>query len=135
MELQLRKQAAEELISQRLRAALHQTGADFAAIRLSSDATKAAKENLALVADAYSRGAAPIVQLLDAQNQALVAEFSAANSVYRFIASLMDVERGVGSFNMFTSSKRRGKLLMRLEEYERQRSSEFDRRRENTSNP
>lgn len=127
-ELQLQKQAVEELIAQRLRSSLHQVGADFAAIRLSGDAAKAAQENLKLVTDAYSRGTASIVQLLDAQNQALVAQFSAANSVYRFLATLMDVERGVGSFNLFSSSQKRTKILTRLEQYERRRSRELDAR-------
>lgn len=127
-ELVLQRKAVEEAISLRIRSRLHQAGADFAAIRLSQSAAEAARESLDLVADAYSRGTAPTVALLDAQNEALVAELAAVNSVYQFLATLMQVQRAVGSFELFSEQHQRQRLLERLDGFQQQRASETNAR-------
>ena len=70
-----RLQTDRAIIAQRLeqdvRAALHQAGFSYANIDLTSDAAEASARNLELVTDLYQRGAADIIQLVDAQNQAL----------------------------------------------------------------
>jgi outer membrane protein TolC len=117
------KRAASNQISQRVRTALHQAGASYAAIRLSQDAATAAKENLALVSDAYSRGSASIVVLLDAQNQALVADLAAANASYHFLADLMGVERAMGRFNFFATDADRNAFFERLDRFALKRAA------------
>lgn len=120
-ELMLQKRAVKARIEQRVRSALHRAGASFPAIRLSRAAADAAAGNLELVTDAYSRGQASIIQLLDAQNQALVSDLAAANSVYQFLVDLMEVERAVGRFGFFLGAADRERFFTRLDAFSRSR--------------
>jgi outer membrane protein TolC len=126
----VRSQAAEELagletergalaqrVESRVRSTLHTMGAARANIGLSRDAAEAARNNFDLVRDSYSRGAASIIELLDAQNTALIAELQAANAIYDFLIQLMNVERAAGRFDFFTSAEERNAFFDRLDAY------------------
>ena len=97
----LERDAAAERIAQRSRSALHAAGASRAAIRLSREAADAARNNLDLVTDQYSRGVLDILDLLDAQNAALSSQLAAANAVYDFLVDWMQVERATSTFFFF----------------------------------
>ncbi len=94
----LRRSVAEK-IEQRIRIGLERTRASYPGVRLAEESARAARSNLELVADAYARGALPIVDLLDAQNAALIAEQLAVNAVYDFLTDLMEVERAASRFD------------------------------------
>ena len=111
------RDATRERIEQRIRAALHDIGASYPSIQLSKDAATAAKKNLDLVTDAYSRGAVSILDLLDAQNAALVAEETATNAVFDFLIDLMNLQRSVGRFDFFLDEQELGGWLERLQHY------------------
>ena len=100
-ELRLTRNAVAERVEQGLRTALLQAGASWAGIDLAADAADAARRNLALVSDAYEQGALSILDLIDAQNTALVAEQGAATAVHDFLVDLMDVHRASGRFGLF----------------------------------
>jgi outer membrane protein TolC len=112
-ELRLRLSSTSELVEERIRSAMHTTGASYAGIEQSRLSADAAEQSRVLVEDAYARGAATILDLLDAQNNALIAELTAANAVYQFLIDLMEVERSIG------------KLVLRMSE--REREAFFDR--------
>lgn len=118
--LRFEEKAARDRIEQRIRSSLHTMGGSFASIKLSQSAAAAARKNLELTVDAYSRGVVAILALLDAQNAALVAEQASANAVYDFLADLMEVERSVGSFSFFLSDGEMDELLNRLEAFFRE---------------
>ncbi len=67
--------------------------------------------------DTYRRGAASIIDLLDAQNQALVADEEAANAVYDFLIDLMRVQRAVSRFDFFGSPVETTRFFDRLESF------------------
>jgi outer membrane protein TolC len=126
----VRSQAAEELagveterralaqrVEGRVRVALHTMGAALANIDLSRDAAEAARNNFELTQDSYSRGASSIIDLLDAQNTALIAELQAANAIYDFLIELMKVERAAGRFDFFTTVEDRDAFFDRLDAY------------------
>ena len=115
--LRLQRQAVAERIEQRTRAALHTARSALTAIRLSRDAANAAQANLDVVRDAYSQGTVSILDLLDAQNAALVAELRAATGVYDFLRSLMEVERAAARFDFFLTPQDQADWLTRLELY------------------
>ena len=96
--LRAQRESAAERIEQRIRSALHVMAASYAGIQLSRDAAEAARKNQELTRDAYSQGVVSVIELLDAQNVALVSELAAANSVYDFLVDLMEVERSAGRF-------------------------------------
>ncbi len=101
--LTTQKQAAAQRIEQRIRSALHETGAAYANIRQTRLAADAAGKNLQLIIEEYSFGAVSILNLLDAQASTFSAELRANNAVYDFLIKLMRVERSVGQFYFFAS--------------------------------
>ena len=78
-------------------------------------------ENLDLVTDAYSRGLVSIIELLDAQNAALVADQMAAKAAYDFLIDLMKSQRAIGRMDFFTTQKECEEFLKKLNDYFRQR--------------
>jgi len=115
--LYVQRQAAVERIEQQVRGALYTTRGAYTAIRLSRQAADAAESNYAVVRDAYSRGTASILDLLDAQNAALVAYLRAATAVYDFVRDLMEVERASARFDFFLTPKDQTDWFDRLERY------------------
>ena len=116
-QLRLERQALAERIEQRIRSAVHTAGASYAGIKLSESAALAAHKNLELVKDAYGQGAVSILDLLDAQNAAILAEEGSANAVYDFLIHLMEVERAIGKFYFFCPPEEGEAWFGRLEAY------------------
>ena len=116
-QLRTEREAVSLAVEQEVRRALHGAGASNANIRNSSDAAAAADRNLELITDSYARGVVSIIDLLDAQNQALVAHESAANAVYRFLLDVMRTSRAIGSFYFLLSDDEQDRFFARLEAY------------------
>lgn len=115
--LQAQREALADKIEQRVRSTLHRAGASWAGIGFSRDAAKAAHQNLELVTDAYSRGVVSVIDLLDAQNAALVADLTAANAKYEFLIDIIDVQRASGKFYYLTGTDLEADFLQRLKAY------------------
>jgi len=115
--IQLEKGATSERIEQRMRSALHQASASYPNIHLSRSAARAARRNLDLVTDQYSRGLVSIVDLLDAQNSSLRADQDAENAVYNFLIDWMDVQRATGRFDFFMTPGQREEYFQRVQEF------------------
>jgi len=115
--LMLERGAAAERIEQRVRTALHRAGSSFAGIDLARDAADAARRNYSLVSDAYAEGVATILDVLDAQNTALVSELAAANAVYDFLIDFTDVQRAVGGFVFFMRPDERDAFFEALDRF------------------
>ncbi|MFN3201219.1 MAG: TolC family protein [Bradymonadia bacterium] len=103
MRLKQQRASAKLRVEQRMRAALQTVSASYRGIQLARDAAKAARQNFDLVTDAYGRGAANVIQLVDAQNAALVADQGAANAIFDFLLDYLTAERAVGSFSHLES--------------------------------
>lgn len=116
-ELLVERKATAERVELRIRAALHAANASFQGIELARDAADAAAKNLEVVKDAYARGVVSIIDLLDAQNAALVAEQVAENAIYDFLTDFMNVSRAVSSFGFFTTEEETAELFVRLDAY------------------
>ncbi|APG27960.1 hypothetical protein A7E78_08995 [Syntrophotalea acetylenivorans] len=115
--LYLERQAFSDRFEQRIRSALQRARASHTIIGLSSQGATAARKNLDLVTDAYSRGLVSVIELIDAQNAALVADSLAASAVYDFFIDLMEVQRAVGRFDFFLGPQQREDWFGRLEEF------------------
>ncbi len=99
------------------RASVHQTAASRINIRYAKEAADAAEKTLSMVTDAYTRGTASDVDLIDAQNAALVAQLSSANAAYQFLLDLMDVERAIGFFDFFVEPAEKEAWFQRLDTF------------------
>ncbi len=113
----VQRNAAAERIEQNLRSALHQIKASYPSIQLSREAEVAARKNLKLVTDAYTRGTLTILDLLDAQNAALVAKESATNTIFTFLIDLMNLQRHLGRFDFFLDQTALDDWLDRLRKH------------------
>jgi outer membrane protein TolC len=115
--LQTDRAVIAQRLEQNVRSALHQAGFSYANIELSRDAAEASARNLELVTDLYLRGAADIIQLVDAQNQALLAALAAANALYDFLIDALRVQRASGSFSLEGSEEVRDDFIERLDAF------------------
>jgi outer membrane protein TolC/ABC-type uncharacterized transport system substrate-binding protein len=115
--LRTEREAVAQRIEQRIRSALHETGAAYANIRQTRIAADAAKKNLDLTIEEYSMGTVPIVTLLDAQASAFSAALEANDSVYDFLIKLMRVERSIGQFYFFASQEEVDAIGERFDRY------------------
>ncbi len=97
-QLSLTRASIAERIEERVLASSNLVRASWPGISLSQDASVAADKNLQLVSDSYERGVLSIIDLLDAQNLALVSNQAAANAVFNFLADMMRVQRSSGRF-------------------------------------
>jgi outer membrane protein TolC len=112
--LQVERESVRLSLDQRVRAAMESAASTYAAIALTRDASEAANRNYELVSDAYSRGAADITAVIDAQSAAEQSGESAANAVHDFLLDLMRVERAMGEFGALRSPEDRQAFLERL---------------------
>lgn len=123
LQLELEQQSLREKIEQRIRSALRQAFVSRTSIQLSRIAADAAQRNLDIITDAYSRGAASVINLLDAQNAALTADINAINAVYNFLLDLFRAERAIGRFSFFDTKQDRNAAFDRINRYFQQQKS------------
>jgi len=116
-QLRLQQRAARQKIEEKILNSVHLIRASYPGIELSRDALIAAEKNLELVTDSYSRGIKSIIELLDAQNQALVARQKAANAVYNFMIDIMAVQRSIGQFVLFSEDEKQQAFFQKLDEF------------------
>ena len=113
----LQKYNTEDLIEQRIRNSMFSTDASYPSIKLSRASADAAHRNLNVVTDKYSRGQVDILDLLDAQDQALESDQDAANAVYDFLIDLVAVQRAAGHYDLMLSMEDRSAWFDRLDEF------------------
>ena len=116
-QLLIEREALAQQLEQRVRSALHIAGASNASIKQTRLASEAAQKSLQVVQDAYSQGMVTIIELLDAQNAALITDLAAANSIYDFLIDLMEVERAYGGFNFYSNTELRQQFFARVYEF------------------
>jgi outer membrane protein TolC len=109
--------------------AMYEAGSSYANIELAQEAAAAARENLELVTDAYGRGAVSILDLVDAQREALSANLDAANTVYVYLIDLMHMQRAVGQFDFFVSVRGRKAWFERLDAFFRSNGVSVEKRK------
>jgi outer membrane protein TolC len=115
--LQFEYESVAEKLEQLIRSRLYVVGAAFAAIEQTRLASEAANKSLSVVQDSYAQGMVSILNLLDAQNQALVSGELASNAIFDFIIELMTMERALGKFYLQMSDEDIEGLRDRLEAY------------------
>ncbi len=119
-ELEYQRESVKQRVEQRIRSSLEAANASFLGIELSRAQSRAAAQNYDLVKDSYAAGMVGILDLLDAQNQFLVAQLGEANAVYTYLNDLMLVQRATGRFDFFRSSEERNDFLLRLDQFFKQ---------------
>jgi outer membrane protein TolC len=109
--------AVADAIEARARIVLHRTASSYPSIALSREAASAAEENLAMVADAYARGAVSVTELIDAQDAALEAGLAAADARYGFLADFVGVLRAMSEFDILLDPASREAWYRRVDDW------------------
>jgi outer membrane protein TolC/ABC-type uncharacterized transport system substrate-binding protein len=109
--------SATDGIEARTRAVLHRTASSWPSIDLSREAAEAADENLAMVSDAYARGAVTVTDLIDAQEAALSAGLAATDAKYGFLIDFVSVLRTMGEFEILLDPASREAWYGRVENW------------------
>lgn len=102
---------------QQIRSDLHMLKASYSSIDLSEEAALTAKKSFNMVRENYAKGTRTMSDLLSAQNSSLIADRESANTTYRFMMDLLQLQQDIGSFNLFVEDSEREKLIKRLESY------------------
>ena len=130
LEILARGLIGDRAAEQRIRSALHRAGASYAGIQLARAAAAASRRSLELVTDSYSVGAVSIIELLDAQNAAVLSREAEANAVYEFLIDMLEVERSMGRFYFDVAPAEIDGLFERVDLVFRERGREPPPRRE-----
>ncbi len=109
--------SATDGVEARTRAVLHRTASSWPSIDLSREAAEAADENLAMVSDAYARGAVTVTDLIDAQEAALSAGLAATDAKYGFLIDFVSVLRTMGEFEILLDPASREAWYGRVENW------------------
>ena len=115
--LRTERELTRNLVEQRVRIVVELAGGSYASIEQANLAADAAQRTRELVTDAYGRGAVSILDLLDAQNAALVTREVAANAVYDFLIDLMQAQRAIGQFDFFRTPEDLADFEQRMDDY------------------
>ena len=67
--------------------------------------------------ESYERGTKSIIDLLDAQNSALVSDSQASNTVYNFLIDLMEIQRASGRFGFSLTEEQRQEWMQRFSDF------------------
>jgi outer membrane protein TolC len=118
-ELTLRRDLLEQIVHRDILTATYLAAASHIGIGEARAAADAAARTLELVTDQYSRGAVDIINLLEAQNVALVREQTAANAIYDFLIDAMRLQRTIGAFTILQSEEEVENLRNKLDSYVR----------------
>jgi len=129
-ELTLERRALAERIEQAVRSRLHEVRAAFESLELSREGAEASANNFRLVSDAYGRGLADVLDLLDAQSAQLVAELAVADARYRFLIELVELQRTINRLDFFLDPGELGRWFDEMDHHFRERGytprSDFD---------
>lgn len=101
----------KQLIEQDVRLKIYEVTVKAVNLETSKRSAEFAQKSLELVKDSYSKGTVSVVELADAQNNALVAEHNAINSVYDYLLSMLQLERAAGQFRILQSETERQSYL------------------------
>lgn len=96
--LRSQKTRAAQILEQQARSAVYDLQSSQPRIGLARRAAEQASKNLDLVQDKYARGAATVLDLLDAQNEAQAQEQAAVIAVYRYLQDLVRFQRAMSWF-------------------------------------
>jgi outer membrane protein len=94
-------------ISQSLRSSMNILITSLFNLEFSGDAATAASKSLLLVTDAYSKGAVPVVDLLDAQNASISSNLAEVQASIGFFRASIEMQRAIGTFEFLMSDEQK----------------------------
>lgn len=112
-ELDRFKQISEQEVRDQLDALYH----SYPNINLTRVSAETARENLNVVREKYARGAVSIIDLLDAQTQAIAREQAASVAVFAMVSDLLRYQRAISWMGMLPNQKEKADFRQKLENF------------------
>ncbi len=109
--IKLELKSIEDKIALGIRSEMENLKAKYFGIEQSQIQVEAANKTLKIVSDSYSRGALPILFLLDAQSSALTSQTVAANALYDLFISSMQLQRAIGQYDVLLTDDERASFI------------------------
>jgi len=106
-QIKIQQKSIEDKIVLGIRSEMENLKAKYFGLMQSQIQVDAANKTLKIVSDSYSRGALPILFLIDAQSAALIAQQISANSLYDLFISYMQLQRAIGQYDVLLTSEER----------------------------
>lgn len=116
-QVEFQRELAVQRIEQNVRVQLQFARASLGVIRESETAARTAQQSLELVTEAYGQGLVTVVNLLEAQTNALLSNRNVTNVIFDYLINLKRVERAVGRFEISLTPEEKVNFVRRLEEY------------------
>ncbi len=104
-------------IEKGIRSNVQLMNASYKELDLSQKAAQAAEDNFRLIQNAYSLGAANVIQLIDAQNVMTRTKHMATNAYHQYILDFIHTERLQGKFSFLDADMERDMYTSRLLNY------------------
>jgi len=118
------RRAAAQLIEQRARSVVYGLESSYPNVRLQRTAADFSRKNLEVIKDKYGRGAVSILDLLDAQNQAFVANQRAAIAVYSYLEDLIELQRAISWFALEKTAQAKDEWASALRAFQQKSGAE-----------
>jgi len=106
-----------EYVEQQIRNAFSAVDSSFPSVQLQQEASVYAGKNLDVVQDKYARGVVSILDLLDAQNQAFVANQNAAIARFSYLKDIYDMQYAMSWFEEDKTDAQKDEWIAGLEQY------------------
>jgi len=90
-------------------------------LEFTKTAAQAAAKSLSLVTDSYSKGAVPIVDLLDAQNSSINANIAEVQANISFFRSSIEMQRVIGEYEFLMSEQQKQSIREQISSMRNQR--------------
>jgi outer membrane protein TolC len=120
----IERDAAQEKIEQRIRSAAYLVASSLPGVKLAKASAEAAQKNLTIAQEAYGAGAIGVLDVLDAQNLALVADQLAVSAEFDYMIDQIQLERSVGAYYFVKGKDERDAWLRSAIDYlQKHRSS------------
>ncbi len=110
-QIKIQQKSLEDKIALGIRSEMENLKAKNFGVMQSQVQLEAADKTLKIITDSYSRGALPILFLIDAQSAALSAQEIAANALYDLFISYMQLQRAIGQYDVLLTDEEREAFL------------------------
>ncbi len=117
MQLKQERGAIVQVVDERVIQESDRLRANYENIFFSKNAKEAAEKNLVIVTNSYARGVVSIIDLIDAQNTAIVSKNNYSNTIYDYLINFMRMQRAIGQFIYFDSPGEKEVFVHKIKNY------------------
>ena len=116
-QLKAQRREVRSSLKERIRSRAGQATTGYSSLREAEAGRRTAQETIELVQDAYTAGAADVLDLIDAQEAVLSARLAEVDARYSFLLRLLQTERAISRVGPLQTAEERAAVRDRLRAY------------------